>query len=30
MKKPSFLERLTGSVSMDEYDEVLDQEHEFR
>lgn len=26
MKKPSFLERLTGSVSMDEYDEVLDGE----
>ncbi len=24
MKKPSFLERLTGSVNMDEYDEVLD------
>ena len=29
MKKPSFLERLTGSVNMDEYDEVLDEEHEF-
>lgn len=29
MKKPSFLERLTGSVDMDEYDEVLDEEHEF-
>lgn len=26
MKKPSFLERLTGSVSMDEYDEILDGE----
>ena len=26
MKKPSFLERLTGSVNMDEYDEVLDGE----
>ena len=24
MKKPSFLERLIGSVSMDEYDDVLD------
>lgn len=29
MKKPSFLERLTGSVNMDEYDEVLDEEHQF-
>lgn len=29
MKKPSFLERLTGSVNIDEYDEVLDEEHEF-
>lgn len=29
MKKPSFLERLTGSVNMDEYDEVLDDEHAF-
>ena len=29
MKKPSFLERLTGSVNVDEYDEVLDEEHEF-
>lgn len=29
MKKPSFLERLTGSVSSDEYDEVLDEEHAF-
>lgn len=26
MKKPSFLERLTGSVNMEEYDEVLDGE----
>ena len=29
MKKPSFLERLTGSVNMDEYDDVLSEEHEF-
>ena len=29
MKKPTFLERLTGSVNLDEYDEVLDEEHEF-
>ena len=29
MKKPSFLERLTGSVNMDEYDEILDEDHEF-
>lgn len=29
MKKPSFLERLTGSVNTDEYDEVLDDEHVF-
>lgn len=29
MKKPSFLERLTGSVNMDEYEEVLDEEHHF-
>lgn len=29
MKKPSFLERLTGSVEMNEYDEVLDEAHEF-
>lgn len=30
MKKPSFLERLTGTVNMDEYDEILDgdQYHE--
>lgn len=29
MKKPSFLERLTGSVATDEYDRVLDSKHEF-
>ncbi|MEM9336582.1 MAG: Hsp20/alpha crystallin family protein [Patescibacteria group bacterium] len=29
MKKPSFLERLTGSVNADEYDTILDEEHEF-
>ena len=29
MKKPSFLERLTGSVRSDEYDRVLDSKHEF-
>lgn len=29
MKKPSFLERLTGSMSTDPYDEVLDDDHEF-
>jgi HSP20 family protein len=29
MKKPSFLERLTGSVSANEYDRILDDEHEF-
>jgi len=29
MKKPSFLERLTGSVAADEYDRVLDSKHEF-
>lgn len=29
MKKPSFLERLTGSVNTDEYDEVLGDEHVF-
>ena len=29
MKKPSFLERLTGSSTTDEYDEILDEEHEF-
>ena len=29
MKKPSFLERLTGAVSSSEYDRILDDEHEF-
>lgn len=29
MKKPSFLERLTGAVSGSEYDRILDDEHEF-
>lgn len=29
MKKPSFLERLTGSVKADKYDDVLDGDHEF-
>jgi len=29
MKKPSFLERLTGAVNADKYDEVLDDDHEF-
>ncbi len=29
MKKPSFLERLTGGVSASEYDRILDDEHEF-
>ncbi len=29
MKKPSFLERLTGNQSSDEYDRVLDEEHDF-
>jgi HSP20 family molecular chaperone IbpA len=29
MKKPSFLERLTGSINADQYDEVLDEEHNF-
>lgn len=29
MKKPSFLERLTGSVKTDKYDDVLDDEHKF-
>lgn len=29
MKKPSFLERLTGSVKTDKYDDVLDGDHEF-
>ncbi len=29
MKKPSFLERLTGSIKADKYDDVLDEEHKF-
>lgn len=29
MKKPSFLERLTGSVKADEYDRILDSERTF-
>jgi HSP20 family protein len=29
MKKPSFLERLTGSVNTDQYDDVLGEDHEF-
>ncbi|MCA9358987.1 Hsp20/alpha crystallin family protein [Candidatus Kaiserbacteria bacterium] len=29
MKKPSFLERLTGNQSSDEYDRILDDEHQF-
>lgn len=29
MKKPSFLERLTGSVNLDEYDEVLEEDVAF-
>jgi HSP20 family protein len=29
MKKPTFLERLTGSVKTDKYDDVLDDEHQF-
>lgn len=29
MKKPSFLERLTGSATTREYDRILDDEHEF-
>lgn len=29
MKKPTFLERLTGSVKADKYDDVLDDDHEF-
>ncbi len=28
-KKPSFLERLTGAVQADKYDDVLDDEHTF-
>lgn len=29
MKKPSFLERLTGSVPATDYDRILDDEHHF-
>ena len=29
MKKPSFLERLTGGGQNDEYDRILDEDHEF-
>jgi len=29
MKKPSFLERLTGNQSSDEYDRILDEDHQF-
>lgn len=29
MKRPSFLERLTGAVQADKYDDVLDESHEF-
>jgi HSP20 family protein len=29
MKKPSFLERLTGGNQSDEYDRILDEEHKF-
>jgi HSP20 family molecular chaperone IbpA len=29
MKKPSFLERLTGSAESEEYDRILDENHEF-
>lgn len=29
MKKPSFLERLTGAGATDEYDRILDEDHEF-
>ncbi len=29
MKKPSFLERLTGAANNDEYDRVLDDDHQF-
>lgn len=29
MKKPSFLERLTGGQSSDEYDRILDEDHQF-
>ncbi|NCT01827.1 Hsp20/alpha crystallin family protein [Candidatus Parcubacteria bacterium] len=29
MKKPSFLERLTGGSQADEYDRILDEDHRF-
>ena len=29
MKKPSFLERLTGNNQSDEYDRILDEDHKF-
>ncbi len=29
MKKPSFLERLTGNQSSDDYDRILDEDHKF-
>lgn len=29
MKKPSFLERLTGGAQTDEYDRILDDNHQF-
>lgn len=29
MKKPSFLERLTGNQSSDDYDRILDEDHQF-
>lgn len=29
MKKPSFLERLTGGGQSDEYDRILDEDHQF-
>jgi HSP20 family molecular chaperone IbpA len=29
MKKPSFLERLTGGSQSDEYDRILDEDHQF-
>jgi HSP20 family molecular chaperone IbpA len=29
MKKPSFLERLTGGSQADEYDRILDEDHQF-
>ncbi|MCB9814840.1 Hsp20/alpha crystallin family protein [Candidatus Nomurabacteria bacterium] len=29
MKKPSFLERLTGGAQADDYDRILDEDHQF-